>query len=202
MTNEFSGMENGFHHMKLLEIPMLSDVCLYLCDDDVLNMRLVSMCFEQFVIEDAGMTQFWYKQLRRMAHRQLLPLYGEVVMVSGCYPDKNIATAGGEYMALKNVRIRFGECEQESHLRFKVDKLDPVNGFKSRNMYEEWKTVAWKRMKTRYWNHYDEKRVERFENEILRLQNELEILRDKKLKSMQMQKRYQQVSTKKKKNKK
>ena len=190
MTTTETSSVRGYH-TKLFGLSILSDVCVYGSEADVLNMRLVCKEFNGYLTEDVGMKPFWYTQIRRMAHR-VIDLYewSDKIYVHECYPDISKQVQALSFTKLDDVRKRFGECRDEKHLRYKIQIPDPLYGFKSRNLYEEWKTVAWKRMKFKYWNHFEARRVEKYEEEIVRLKAELDRLYQRKLKHEEMEAKY------------
>lgn len=188
--------------MKLIELPVLTDVLMYL-GDDVLDVGLVSKDFHKFLTEDAGMKMFWYRQLRRMAHRKVDNKREDVWWsgwlryydVNNCYKDVDELP-----LSLKNIREEFGECQHDSHLRYKINLLDD-EGFKSRDVYNEWRVVAWKRMKQKYWNKRDEKKVHKIQEQLAELNMEMARLSQKKSKSIELEGIYGNLKVAKKKKK-
>jgi hypothetical protein len=190
-------MENPELDMKLIELPVLCDVFSFLddglYDGDIFTLGSLNKKFREFFTYDPCMDFFWYKQLRRAAHKN--------VDIVSCYPEmKLVYSQFTGYMLYQNnldkIRHDFGECSESSHLRFKVPKFDPIHGFDGRCMYNEWQRVMWKRMKTKYWNHYDEKRMINYEKEILRLRAEINLLQQKKTKHQKLQELYENIKTK------
>lgn len=187
--------------MKLTDLPVLMDVFTYLGDDEVLDVGLVSKGLHLRLTMEPGMKNFWYTQLRRMAHKNMDHAEAWIHLdVARCYPHVDISNFP---RTLKKVREQFGECVHDSHLRFKIKLPDMESGgfHKDRDVYNEWKTVAWKRMRHKYWNFRDDKKMKKAEEEVAAWIAEVDRLSKKKAMSEIFEKKYAHLTTKTKKRK-
>lgn len=159
-------------HTKLGNIPVLHEIFSYLddgmlydgdgvYDDVILPLRLVNRDLNAYIVTE--MPSYWYTQLQRMAHKDMSYVL--------CFD--------------------YPECEERSHFRYKFTPKDPVKGFKGRDVYKEWRGVAWKRMKHRYWSWHDEKKIKKCKDKIREMCREINRLREKKEKGMMWKKRFE-----------
>lgn len=167
------------NHIKLLDLPVLSDIVSFvdgLYEPDLLNFSCASRGYREFITRDPSMNNFWFHMLRRTTHKKLnfskCHLSGQML---DCYPQVSVIildNRSDNVIGLNDMRKMFGECFQD-HYRCRLEGPNPNSGFNGRDMYEEWQVMMWKRQKRQIWNIVDDRKL-------LKLENELALLKSKK----------------------
>ena len=128
---------------------------------DLGRLRLVSKSWNAFITRNKSMTLFWFSMLRRTAHTH--------VVCWACYPQRLRFT-----MEYQNYREHYGECQNQNHFSGKYlyeRQTLHENDYeavcpRARDLYTEWRCLAYKRIGRRVWGSQKEKQLQRLERKI------------------------------------
>ena len=133
---------------------------------DIGHLRLVNRMINAMVTEDKGMTPFWFTMLRRTTHTARIGY--------DCYR----AVTGYRFVA--DLRAAYGECKNSLHhgtLHYLYDRegvdaneLCRVSP-RTRDLYTEWRVMAYKRIGRRTWNAKKERQLARAKRLVEELQS-------------------------------